>query len=119
MTLVLNRHARRREKVFGDGNPRPMSRNLKCRLMALARVLMRPNAPRRHYGAVSAKAYAVLSALLWQFHNAVSGRCFPSYDTIAEKVGCARSTVALAIKALEAAGLLTWCQPRRRSRALG
>ena len=42
------------------------------------------------------------------FHNARSGCCFPSYETIAAKGGCARSTVAEAIKALEFAGVLTW-----------
>jgi len=57
---------------------------------------------------VTAKALAVLEALLWGFHNARSGLCFPSYEAIAEKAGCARSTVAEAINALERAGLLTW-----------
>ena len=42
------------------------------------------------------------------FHNARSGHCFPSYERIAEKAGCARSTVAEALKALEFAGVLTW-----------
>jgi hypothetical protein len=50
----------------------------------------------------------VLGALLWAFHNARSGCCFPSYERIAEKAGVARSTVAEAIKALEFAGVLTW-----------
>jgi hypothetical protein len=51
---------------------------------------------------------AVLEALLWGFHNARSGLCFPSYETIAAKAGCARSTVAEALKALEDAGILSW-----------
>jgi hypothetical protein len=50
----------------------------------------------------------VLGALLWVFHNARSGCCFPSYERIAERAGVARSTVAEAIKALEFAGVLTW-----------
>jgi DNA-binding FadR family transcriptional regulator len=50
----------------------------------------------------------VLGALLWAFHNTRSGICFPSYERIAERAGCARSTVAEAIKALEWAGVLTW-----------
>ena len=54
---------------------------------------------------ITAKALAVLEALLWGFHNARSGLCFPSYETIAERAGCARSTVAEAIKALEDGGL--------------
>jgi hypothetical protein len=53
-------------------------------------------------------ALDVLGALLWVFHNARSGCCFPSYETIAGKAGCTRSTVAEAIKALEFAGVLTW-----------
>ena len=32
----------------------------------------------RAYGVVTAKAVAVLEALLWAFHNARSGLCFPS-----------------------------------------
>ncbi len=42
-------------------------------------------------------------------HNAASGRCFPSYDRIAEAAGCARSTIASALRALETAGLLSVC----------
>jgi hypothetical protein len=29
------------------------------------------------YGKISAKALAVLTALLWRFHNAATGKCFP------------------------------------------
>jgi DNA-binding transcriptional MocR family regulator len=58
----------------------------------------------------------VLEALLWAFHNAKSGLCFPSYETIAEAAGCARSTVAEAIKALEDAGVLSWVQRIKRVR---
>ena len=46
--------------------------------------------------------------LLWGFHNSRSGCCFPSYEAIAERAGCARSTVAEALKALEWAGVLSW-----------
>ena len=98
----------RREKLFGDGRPRALDRNGKARLMILARSLMRRTEAGRAYGALSAKAVAVLEALLWGFHNARSGLCFPSYEKIAERAGCARSTVAEALKALEAAGLMTW-----------
>ena len=48
----------------------------------------------------------MLEALLWGFHNAKSGLCFPCYETIAEAADCARSTVAEALKALEDAGIL-------------
>lgn len=107
--LALPNHLRpRREKVFGDGDPLPLDRNAKVRVMTLARALMRRTETGKHYGPVTAKALAVLEALLWRFHNARSGLCFPSYERIAEAAGCARSTVAEALKALEAAGLLSW-----------
>jgi hypothetical protein len=104
----------RREKLFGDGRPRPLDRNAKARVMVYARALMRATEPGKHYGAISAKAYAVLEALLWAFHNAKSGLCFPSYESIADKAGCHRDTVAEAIKALEAAGVLSWVNRIKR-----
>ncbi|SDR63442.1 Helix-turn-helix domain-containing protein [Rhizobiales bacterium GAS113] len=98
----------RREKVFGAGRPRAMDRNAKVRVMTYARACMRRTEPGKHYGQITAKAFAVLEVLLWGFHNARSGLCFPSYDTIAARAACARSTVAVAIKALEEAGILSW-----------
>ena len=50
----------------------------------------------------------VLEALLWAFHNSRDGRCFPSYEAIAEKAQCNRDTVYEAIKALEFANVLSW-----------
>ena len=50
----------------------------------------------------------MLGALLWGFHNAHTGRCFPSYEAIAAKAECCRDTVYEAIKVLEWAGVLTW-----------
>jgi hypothetical protein len=112
----LNRHARRREKVFGEGRPRPMNTNIKNRLMRLARVEMRKREPGKHWGKIKAKHLEVFEALLWGFHNAKTGLCFPSYEAIADKVpgGCARSTVALALIALEDAGLLKWVHRLKR-----
>lgn len=98
----------RRDRVFGLGRTVPMDRNGKARLMARAKALMRATEAGKHYGDITAKAYAVLQALAWTFHNAGTGACFPSYEAISEAAGCARSTVAEAIKALETAGLLTW-----------
>ncbi len=105
---MLKRPGRQREKLFGDGRPMPMDRNGKARLMVLARALMRRTEKGRAYGAITAKGLAVLEALLWGFHNAKSGLCFPGYARIAERAGCAVSTVGEAIKMLERAGLLTW-----------
>jgi AraC-like DNA-binding protein len=107
-TLALPNHLRpRREKLFGHGRPVPLDRNAKARVMTLARALMRRTEKEKHWGQVTAKAL-VLEALLWGFHNARSGLCFPSYETIAEKAGCSRSTVAEAIRSLEDSGILTW-----------
>jgi hypothetical protein len=114
--LGLPRVSRRREKMFGLGRPRALDRNAKVRIMHWARCLSRRTEKGRAYGVVSAKALAVLEALLWGFHNAKSGLCFPSYETIAEAAHCARSTVAEALHALEDAGILTWVQRIKRVR---
>ena len=103
-----NHLRRRREKVFGDGRPQPLDREAKLRVMTRARALKHRTEKGKHYGQLTAKCLDVLEALLWSFHNARSGLCFPSLETIAEKAKCARSTVTEAIKALEDAGILTW-----------
>src|SRR4029077_3665193 len=59
----------------------------------------------------------VLEALLWGFHNAVSGACFPSYEAIAAKAECCRDTVCEAIKALAFDGVLPWVTRIVRERA--
>jgi hypothetical protein len=98
-----------REKVFGPGRAVPLDRNAKARITAHARAWDRQHRqPGQRGGALARAALDVLGALLWLFHNSRSGVCFPSYERIAERAGCARSTVAEAIKALEFAGVLTW-----------
>ena len=97
------------EKTFGPGRTIPLDRNAKARIMAYAKAWSachRQN--RQHKGPITRAFLDVLVALLWGFHNSRSGTCFPSYERIAEKAGCARSTVAEALKALEFAGVLTW-----------
>jgi len=92
----------RREKTFGPGRTVPLDRNAKARIQVYARAWDRQHRqPGQRGGALGRAALDVLSALMWAFHNARSGHCFPSYETIAAKAGCARSTVAEAIKALE------------------
>ena len=99
----------RREKVFGPGRAVPLDRNAKARILAYARAWSARNRqPRQHRGPITRAFLDVLQALLWGFHNSRSGACFPSYERIAEKAECARSTVAEALKALEWAGVLTW-----------
>jgi hypothetical protein len=97
----------------------PLDRNAKARIMTLARALTRRTDKGKHYGIVSAKFLAVLDALLWGFHNCQSGRCFPSYERIAERADCARSPVYEAIHALERAGILTWVNRIARIREWG
>ena len=110
------RASRRREKMFGLGRPRALDRNAKVRIMHWARCLSRRTEKGRAYGVVTAKAVAVLEALLWVFHNNRSGLCFPSYETIAQAAHCARSTVAEALQALENAGVFSWVQRIKRVR---
>ena len=55
----------------------------------------------------------MLKALLFGFHNVATGRCDPGYDALARLAGVARSTVAVALARLEAAGLIV--RTRRQS----
>jgi hypothetical protein len=99
----------RREKVFGPGGQIPLDRNAKCRIQAYARAwTARNRQPGQHKGPITRAFLDVLHALLWGFHNSRSGICFPSYERIAERAECARSTVAEALKVLEWAGVLSW-----------
>ena len=99
----------RRAKVFGPGLQVSLDRNAKARVATYARAWdRRHRQPGQRGGALGRATLDVLGALLWQFHNARTGCCFPSYERIASKAGCARSTVAEAIKVLEFAGVLTW-----------
>ena len=99
----------KREKVFGEGRSIPLDRNAKARIWAyaLARTakLRRPG---QHRGPLTRATLDVLRTLLWHFHNRGSGRCFPSYERIADSARVHRSTVARAIAALEGEGVLTW-----------
>jgi Helix-turn-helix domain len=79
-----------------------------CRLRARLERPQPPGASTTTGGRITRAFLEVLEALLWGFHNSRSGVCFPSYEAIAAKAECARSTVAEAIKVLEWAGVLTW-----------
>ena len=94
----------------------PLDRNAKARVMMLARALKRPTEKGKHYGKITAKALDVLYALLWRFHNAASGKCFPSYEALGDAAGCHRDTVYEAIRALERVGLLSWVNRIKRVR---
>jgi hypothetical protein len=125
LQLVLPRHLRpRREKIFGPAPSHQLDGNAKARVWAAAAAYNSANrVPRQHQGPLTWATLRVLRALLWRFHSADGGgRCFPSYERIAAVAKCARSTVALALAALEAAGLLSWVnrllKVRRRARDL-
>jgi hypothetical protein len=99
----------RREKVFGPGWCAPLDRNAKARIMTYARAwTARNRQPGQHKGPITRAFLDVLAALLWGFHNSRTGCCFPSYEKVAERAGCARSTVAEALRVLEWAGVLSW-----------
>lgn len=87
--------------------------------MVFARALTRRTEKGRHYGALTAKFLSVLGAILYGFHNCRDGRCFPSYETIAERADCSRTTVYSAIRALELAGVLSWVNRIVRIREWG
>lgn len=108
---------REREKVFGPGRAVPLDRNAKVRIIAYARAWSARNCrPGQHRGPITRAFMGVLEALLWGFHNSRSGACFPSYEAIAARAQCARSTAAEALKALEWAGVLTWQNRITRAR---
>ncbi len=110
---------KRREKVFGAGRPLPLDREAKLRLMTLAQALSRKVEKGKAYGPITAKALDVLRALLWGFHNARSGLCFPSIERIAEAAHCCPATVQKALRALEACGVLSWVNRLVRRREHG
>jgi len=100
----------RREKIFGPAPSHQLDGNAKARVWAAAGAYNAQNRrPGQHQGPLTWATLRVLRALLWRFHGADGGgRCFPSYERIAAVAKCARSSVAIAIKALEEAGLMTW-----------
>ena len=111
MQLVLPRHLRpRREKIFGPAPSHQLDGNAKARMWAAASAYNTANRrPGQHQGPLTWATLRVLRALLWRFHGADGGgRCFPSYERIAAVAKCARSSVAVALRELEDAGLLTW-----------
>jgi hypothetical protein len=111
LQLVLPRHLRpRREKIFGPAPSHHLDGNAKARVWAAASAYNSANRrPGQHQGPLTWATLRVLRALLWRFHSADGGgRCFPSYERIAAVAKCARSSVAVALKELEDAGLLTW-----------
>ena len=101
---------------FGNSRARCAACGAKARIMHLARCLKRRIEERKHYGPLTGKFVDVPHALLWLIHDGRSGQCNPSYETIADKADCIRSTVAAAIAALEQVGILSWVNRIHRIR---
>jgi hypothetical protein len=109
IAVLPGRFSRRREKIFGQGRGVALDRNAKARILVYARAWSaRHRRPGQHRGPLTRATLEVLEALLWGFHNSRDGRCFPSYESIALRAQCCRDTVYEAIRALEAAEILTW-----------
>jgi DNA-binding MarR family transcriptional regulator len=107
------RAARRRQRRQRRGSTleqvqyRPLERNQRARLIFLAeRLDAHTHEPGKHGGCLKRTGLQVLRVLLFHFHNARTGRCDPSLETIAKAAGMAKSTVAQALTRLEAAGIL-------------
>jgi hypothetical protein len=109
-----------REKVFARPKGVPLDRNAKARIMVAAEGYnARHRSGRQHRGPLTRTTLDVLKALLWGFHNSRAGDCYPSYESIAEKAQCCRDSVYEAIRALEAAELLSWVNCLTRIRVAG
>jgi hypothetical protein len=102
---------RPRRKRFREIQGIPHDRNAKARIWSHAKYY---NAEHRregqHRGPITWAAFRVLRALLWGFHNGKSGKCHPSYESIAAIAQCSRDTVYAAINTLYACDILDWEQ---------
>ena len=109
-STTLPAHLRpRRAKLFTDGRQTPVDRNDRARVMWLAQMA-------RRRGEITRAAVDIFRELLFTFANLKDGRCFPSYERIAEAAGCHERTVGNCLPDLEAAGLLTWVNRIQRVR---
>jgi hypothetical protein len=98
-----------REKVFRRVLGSPLGPKAKKRIIRSVDLYnVKNRKPGQHHGPITPAFLRVLSAMLWKFHNSRTGYCFPSYETIAAAARCCRDTVYEAIRALEAADILTW-----------
>ena len=83
-----------------------LDRNTKARVLFRAEALdRRTHQPGQHGGILKRTGIVVLKALLGHL-NTATGRCDPSYDTIARNAGVARGSVGPALWRLENAELI-------------
>ena len=86
-----------------------MDRNAVARLLFAAEAYDRgTHRAGTHGGTLKRTGLAVLRAIANRFHNRATGRCDPSLGAIARAAGVARSTAAVALARLRAAGFLDW-----------
>ncbi len=96
----------RREKTFVH-RPRRIDRNERVRILFHAKAISsKLRGKGSHGGPLTHAREKVLRALLYDFLNWQDGRCYPSYQRLAKTAGVARSTVAEAIKVIEALGVM-------------
>ncbi len=96
-----------RGSQFGPPERRRLDRNMRVRLLYLAKALDRRTRQKgQHGGILKRTGIEVLRQLLFTFLNMQTGACFPSHQQIAQAAGCCVETVRKAIRALEAAGIV-------------
>lgn len=104
-----NRRVRRGSERPRSDHFRPLDRNAVARLLFAAEAYDRgTHATGAHGGELKRTGLAVLRAIANRFHNRASGRCDPSLAAVARAAGVARSTAAVALARLRAAGFLDW-----------
>ena len=101
-------------EAVGLGRPVPLAREAKKQIEARVVALTARTEKGKAWGAITPKMQEVALALLWKYHNAATGLCIPSYQTIADAVGCSTDTVRRALVALQAAGVIAWTNRLKR-----
>jgi DNA-binding MarR family transcriptional regulator len=107
---VITSHSGRRYRrgaVFvmdARAHSTPLDRNQRAKLLAHAEgIERRTKAKGRRSGILGLSGLAVLRALVLQYNN---GICNPSYSELQRRTGFCRQTIAKALHALEAVGLI-------------
>ena len=96
-------------QFIADPRPfcRPLDRNARARVIALAEALERRTKPAgRRNGIVSLIGLVVLRALLFRYLNSKTGLLCPSYATLQAATGLCRQSIATALARLEMCGVL-------------
>lgn len=85
----------------------PLNRDQRGRLIRQAEQLELKSKPKgRRSGLLGQTGLQVLRVLVFRFANKAHGLCIPSYAKIQEATGLCKQSIAKALRALEAAGIL-------------